>query len=163
MYQNKSISVFLAIAKFAYFWWKKCWCQQSSMGVSHDSYIFLIFFRQGLTVPSFIIVGYVWQILGRGPFCSPHLWAALKKRILNRVKITKLLVIFIFLNMAYLLLIKFLQKQVVLISIQLENTIKKLYNAASSIVSIKTALFNTCKDLEFCNVLVQMRLTTSKT
>ena len=32
---------------------------------------FWIFFRWGITVPSFIIVGYVWQISGRGPFCPP--------------------------------------------------------------------------------------------
>ena len=40
-----------------------------------------------MTVPSFIIVGYVWQILGRmgvGPFAHPL--AAQKRPILNRVK-----------------------------------------------------------------------------
>ena len=37
-------------------------------------------------MPSFIIVGYVWQILGRGTFLPPYPWAALKKPILNRVK-----------------------------------------------------------------------------
>ena len=38
-------------------------------------------------MPSFIIVRYVWQILGRGPFALPsHPWAAPKKHILNRVK-----------------------------------------------------------------------------
>ena len=37
-------------------------------------------------MPKFIIVGYVWQILGRGAFLPPtHLWAAPKKPILNRV------------------------------------------------------------------------------
>ena len=34
----QSISVFLDIAKFADFWWKKCWCQKNSRGVSLDSY-----------------------------------------------------------------------------------------------------------------------------
>ena len=43
-------------------------------------------------MPSFIIVGCVWQFLGRGPFCFtppplPHLWAAPKFAILNRVNI----------------------------------------------------------------------------
>ena len=39
-------------------------------------------------MPSFIIVGYVWQFLGRGAFLlPPHLWAAQKIAILNRVKI----------------------------------------------------------------------------
>ena len=47
---------------------------------------FWIFFRQVITVPSFIILGYVWQILGRGAFLSPHPWAAPKTPILNRVK-----------------------------------------------------------------------------
>ena len=33
-----------------------------------------------------MIVGYVWQILGRGGFCAPpHPWAAPKMSILNRV------------------------------------------------------------------------------
>ena len=37
-------------------------------------------------MPSFIIVGYVWQILERGAFLTPHLLAAPKRTILNRVK-----------------------------------------------------------------------------
>ena len=57
---------------------KKYWCQQNSRGVSHDSYIFWIFFGEGINVPSFIIVGYVRQILGRVAFLPPHPWAAPK-------------------------------------------------------------------------------------
>ena len=39
-------------------------------------------------MPSFIIVRYVWQVLGRGGFLPPsHPWAAPKKPILNRVKV----------------------------------------------------------------------------
>ena len=39
-------------------------------------------------MPNFIIVAYVWQLLGREPFCpTPHLWAAPKKPILSRVKV----------------------------------------------------------------------------
>ena len=53
---------------------------------SHDSYIFWTFFREGITVPNFIIVGYVWQTLGRGAFLLPHTWAATKMAILNRIK-----------------------------------------------------------------------------
>ena len=45
---------------------KKCWCQQNSRDVSSDLYIFWVFPRYGITAPSFIIVGYMWQILGRG-------------------------------------------------------------------------------------------------
>ena len=61
----QSISVFLDTTKYADFRWKKCRFQQNSGGVPRDSYIFLIFFRSGITVPSFIIVGYVLQILER--------------------------------------------------------------------------------------------------
>ena len=44
---------------------------------------FIFFFRLGITVPSFIIAGYVWQILGRGSlFATPHPW----RPILSRVK-----------------------------------------------------------------------------
>ena len=44
-----------------------------------------------MTVPSFTIVGYAWQILGRGGKKAPsHPWAAPKKPILNRVKLVKL-------------------------------------------------------------------------
>ena len=39
-------------------------------------------------MPSFIIVRYVWQILGRGAFLPPHPWAAPKLPILDRFKIT---------------------------------------------------------------------------
>ena len=47
---------------------KKCWHQQNSTGVSRDWYIFRIFFGHGMSAPSFIIVRYVWQILGREAF-----------------------------------------------------------------------------------------------
>ena len=41
-------------------------------------------------MPSFIIVGFVWQILGRGAKkAPPHSRAAPKKPILNRVKFLK--------------------------------------------------------------------------
>ena len=88
MYQN-TIYIFISwYSKICWFPLKKCWYQQNSRGVSRDSYIFWIFFGQGITVPSFIIVWYLWQILGReGLFASPHPWAVLKKPILNRVKL----------------------------------------------------------------------------
>ena len=55
----QSISVFLDKAKFADFRLKNAdvSSQQNSRGVSRDSYIFWIFFRWGITVPSFIIAG----------------------------------------------------------------------------------------------------------
>ena len=55
-------------------------------GMSRDLYIFGIFFRQGTTVTSFIIIGYVWQILRRGGLFGPPTWATPKRPILNRVK-----------------------------------------------------------------------------
>ena len=68
-------SIYICISwhnKICWFPVKKRWCQQKSWYVSRYSYIFWIFFRQGVTMPSFIIVGYVWQILGRGgSFCTP--------------------------------------------------------------------------------------------
>ena len=59
----QSISVFLDIAKFADLLWRML-CQQNSKGVSCDSHMFWILFRYVITVPSFMIIGYVWQILG---------------------------------------------------------------------------------------------------
>ena len=88
MYQNP---VFMWISWCSKICWipvKKCWCQLNPSGVSRDLYIFWIFFRYGITVPSFIIVGFVWRILGRGVKKVPHTWAAPKKSILNRVKLS---------------------------------------------------------------------------
>ena len=86
MYQN---AIYICISWNSNICWfpvKKCWCQQNSRDVSHDSYIFWIFFRYGITVPSFTIAGYAWQILEKGGlFGTPHPWAAPKKPILNRV------------------------------------------------------------------------------
>ena len=43
------------------------------MGVLRDLYMFWIFVKQVITVLSFIIVGYVWQILGRrGDIFAPQ-------------------------------------------------------------------------------------------
>ena len=36
-------------------------------------------------MPSFFIVGYVWQVLGRRDLFVPHPWAAPKRPMLNRV------------------------------------------------------------------------------
>ena len=41
---------------------------------------------------SFIIEGYVWQILDKGPFCPLNSWVAPKKLILNRVNTSLLTV-----------------------------------------------------------------------
>ena len=68
MYQNATYICFSWYSKICWFPLKKCWCQQNSRSVSRDSHNFWIFLRLGITVPSFIILGYVWQILGRGTF-----------------------------------------------------------------------------------------------
>ena len=60
---------------------KKCWCQQKS-GVCPVIHVFLgsSLGKVGTTVPSFIIVEYVWQILGRGgPFCKKIVVKKLQK------------------------------------------------------------------------------------
>ena len=68
--------------KICWFPVKKCWCQQNPRGVSCDSYSFWNFFRYGITVLRFIIVGYVWQILRRDLFASPP--SIREQPILNR-------------------------------------------------------------------------------
>ena len=93
MYQNTIHICISWYSKICWFPVKKCWCQHNSTGVSRDLYIVWIFFDQGRTVPSFIFVGYVWQILGRSGgvwvWPSTHPWAAPKKPILNRANIFK--------------------------------------------------------------------------
>ena len=70
MYQNAIYICISWYGKIGGFPVKKYWYQLNSRGVSRDSYIFWIFFRQVITVSSFNMVGYVWQILGRGVFFS---------------------------------------------------------------------------------------------
>ena len=78
MYQDAIYICSSWYIKIRWFLAKKCWCHQNCGNMSRGSYIFLIFL---------IIVGYVWQILGKGDlFAAPsHPWAALKMPILNRV------------------------------------------------------------------------------
>ena len=64
-----NLYMFLDITKVANFWWKN-----TDISRTLKLYIcifFRIFFRQVITVPSSVTVGYVWQMLGRGAFCSP--------------------------------------------------------------------------------------------
>ena len=60
----QSVSVFLDITKFVDFMSKNADISRRQ-GMSHVIHIFL---GSSITVPSFIIIGYVRQILGRGPF-----------------------------------------------------------------------------------------------
>ena len=62
---------------------KNCWCQLNSIGVSHGLCVFLIFFRESITVLSFINVGYRKR---RSFWTPPHLWASPKSSILNQVE-----------------------------------------------------------------------------
>ena len=62
--------LFFSYSKICSFPVKNSWCQQKSRGVWRDSYIFRTFFRKGITMPTFIIVGYVWQMLWREAFLA---------------------------------------------------------------------------------------------
>ena len=86
MYQNTISICFSWYSKVCRFLMKKSWSQKKSSGVSHDLYINWIFFRWGITVLSFVIVGYVWQILKRRAFLPLYPGAAPKRPILNRMK-----------------------------------------------------------------------------
>ena len=86
MYQN---TIYISITWYSKIFWFPVKNADVSrpQRVSRVSYIFWILFGLGITVPSFIIVRYVWRILGRGAFCPPpHPWAAPKRPILNRAK-----------------------------------------------------------------------------
>ena len=86
MHYNTIYTCISWYTKNCWFSVKKCWCQQNSMGVSRDLCIFWIFFRYGITVPSFINVQYVWQILERGGILSPPFVSSPEKPILKRFK-----------------------------------------------------------------------------
>ena len=81
----QSISVFLDTIKIADFHWKS-----ELKGVTRNLYILWIFFRQHITVASFLIVRYVWQILGRRGFFVPlpppflRPWPAPEKPNINK-------------------------------------------------------------------------------
>ena len=62
-----NLYLFFLILKKLLIFGEKSWCQENSKGTSRGLCIFWIFFRWGTTLPSFINVGYVSQILeGRG-------------------------------------------------------------------------------------------------
>ena len=76
------ISAFLEIRKVADFRWKN-----DDVSRSQECVTWCIYFLEGISVPSFIIVGYMWQIFGRRVFLSFHSWAARKRPILDGIKI----------------------------------------------------------------------------
>ena len=71
LYQNAIYTCISWYSKICWFPMKNCWCQQNARDGSRDSYMFWILFRQGIIVPSLIIVGYVWQVLGKGNLFAP--------------------------------------------------------------------------------------------
>ena len=71
MYYNASYICSFWYNKSCWFSVKKCWYQQNLTVVSRNWYIFWIFFMQGITVLSVIIVGYVWQLLWKVRFFAP--------------------------------------------------------------------------------------------
>ena len=80
----QSISVFLHVTKFTDFRWKNADVSRSQ-GVSYVIHM-ILGSSLGITVPSFIIVGYIWQVLRRGNIFAPHPWTTPKRPIPNRVK-----------------------------------------------------------------------------
>ena len=86
----ESISVFSDIGKFADFRWENADVNRTQ-GVCQVIHIFFGSSLGKLKLPSFIIVRYVWQIIGRrrrGLFGAPlprQPWAAPKRPVLNRV------------------------------------------------------------------------------
>ena len=73
------------IEKFFDFHWKNADVSRTQEVLHAINIFFGSSLGKSITVPSFIIVGYVRQILGMGALFSPHPWAAPKSFILNRV------------------------------------------------------------------------------
>ena len=66
-----SALAFLDLTKFSDLRWKNTNVNRTQ-GLRHVIYIFFwIFSRLDVSVPSFMIVEYVWEILGRGGFFAP--------------------------------------------------------------------------------------------
>ena len=85
MYQNL---VYICIS-----WYSKTWGEKMLMPAELKGCVtWFIYFLDLLWVryssAKFHNIGYVWLILGRGPFCPPSCpWAVLKRPILNRFKL----------------------------------------------------------------------------
>ena len=67
---------------------KVCRFSVKNADVSRSQRVFYMIFGSslGVTVPSLIIIGYIWQISGRGRLFAPHPWTMPKWPILKRVK-----------------------------------------------------------------------------
>ena len=86
MYQN---AVYIFISRYRKLFWfpeRNCW-QQKSRAVSSGIHFFECSLGK-YNCAIFIIVEYVWYVLGMGGlFGLPGVWAAAKRPILNRLKI----------------------------------------------------------------------------
>ena len=92
MYQN---TIYICISWYSKICWfpvKKCWCQQNSRSVSRDSYIFWIFFAQGITakfhhcricVTDFREGGLFWPIPIHEQLQKSPSWIGLRKMFEN--------------------------------------------------------------------------------
>ena len=91
-------AIYICISWYTKICWfpvKKCCCQQNSRGVTCDSYVFCIFFKQDIHYCRICVTDFRdgWGQKG-SPLCAffppppPSLWAAPKMSILNRVKIS---------------------------------------------------------------------------
>ena len=93
-------AIYICISWYTKICWfpvKKCCCQQNSRGVTCDSYVFCIFFKQDIHYCRICVTNFRddWRQKG-SPLCAflppsplPRLWAAHKMPILNRVKISR--------------------------------------------------------------------------
>ena len=82
----KSISVFVDIAKFADFRWKNSDLSRTR-AVSRGSYVFWVFFRLAKFHHCTICITAFREGASLHPPPPSHPWAAMKKPILNRVKL----------------------------------------------------------------------------
>ena len=75
------IHVYNDIDSFAYFWWKIAVVTRNQVVCHVINIFFWVFIKQGITVTSFIIVGYVRQVLGMGEglFAHPSSMSSPKK------------------------------------------------------------------------------------
>ena len=91
MCQNAIFICIFWYSKICWFPMKNCWCQHDARDVSRDSYIFWLFFRQGITAKFHQCRMCVTDFTERRAFLPPpppllpHPWAAPKKPILDRV------------------------------------------------------------------------------
>ena len=98
-----------------------------------------------------MIVGYVWQILGKGAFYHPHLWAAPKRPILNIPNILIIKIHWILLSLLFLHISQKPQDQNTVINFNFQMKQWKTGDVATSIWQksfpfLKTSLKFACNE-----------------